>query len=129
MAELIDVMQGIIGNYCSGSGMTDIAFGTVSKVDPLQVTLVDTMLPIPTAALHLTESVVEKKIPLLKHGHTISEGSCQPALENIMCYENENPLPVKDGYIILNRGLETGDKVLMLRVKNGQAYIVLSRVF
>ena len=37
--------------------------------------------------------------------------------------------PVEGGYIILNRGLEAGDKVLMLRVQNGQKFLVLSRVF
>lgn len=50
-------------------------------------------------------------------------------LENIVCYEDGKPLPVKDGYIILNRALETGDKVLLLRVMRGQQFIILSRVF
>lgn len=36
---------------------------------------------------------------------------------------------MKGGYIILNRGLEVGDKVLMLRVMRGQQFIILSRVF
>ena len=36
---------------------------------------------------------------------------------------------MKDGYIILNRALEVGDKVLMLRVMRGQQFIILSRVF
>jgi hypothetical protein len=36
---------------------------------------------------------------------------------------------VKGGYIILNRALETGDKVLLLRVMRGQQFIILSRVF
>ena len=50
-------------------------------------------------------------------------------LENIVCYENGSPLPVKDGYIVLNRGLEPGDEVLLLRVQNGQKFIVLSRTY
>lgn len=51
------------------------------------------------------------------------------ALGNVVCYENGQPLPVKDGYIILNRGLEVGDKVLLLMVSRGQKFIVLSRLF
>lgn len=47
----------------------------------------------------------------------------------IICYEHGQALPVRNGYIILNRGLETGDKVLLLRVQSGQKFIVLSRVF
>ena len=53
----------------------------------------------------------------------------EEALGSIICYENGQPLPVKDGYIILNRGLEAGDKVLMLRVMRGQQFIILSRIF
>lgn len=51
------------------------------------------------------------------------------ALENIAAVENGEDLPIKDGYIILNRGLEVGDTVLMLRVLHGQKFIVLSRIF
>lgn len=49
--------------------------------------------------------------------------------QNIICYENGEPLPIEDGYIILNRKLEKGDKVLMLSVSSGQLFIVLSREF
>ena len=50
-------------------------------------------------------------------------------LTDIVCLEDGKELPVKDGYIILNRGLEKGDKVLMLRVCRGQQFIILSRMF
>lgn len=50
-------------------------------------------------------------------------------LKEIICYEDGKPLPVKDGFIILNRALEKGDSVLLLRVQNGQKFIILSRVF
>lgn len=39
------------------------------------------------------------------------------------------PLSKDKKYIILNRALEKGDKVLLLRVQNGQKFIVLSRIF
>lgn len=50
-------------------------------------------------------------------------------LTSIACTENGLPLPVENGYIILNRALAVDDKVLLLRVQNGQKFIVLSRVF
>ncbi len=86
----------------------------------------------------------------LGHSHTTEDGSTGAALESevqtgegleqdkftsderldkIVCYEDGKPLPVEDGYIILNRALAVGDKVLMLRVARGQQYIILSRVF
>lgn len=89
-------------------------------------------------------------IPDLAHSHETEEGATGEALggsmrtetaldpdsytsdarlERIICYEDGKPLPVKDGYIILNRALEVGDKVLLLRVMRGQQFIILSRVF
>lgn len=50
-------------------------------------------------------------------------------LADIVCTEHGKELPVKDGYIILNRAIETGDKVLLLRVQHGQKFIILSRIF
>ena len=89
-------------------------------------------------------------LPGLAHSHTTEEGgtgvaldgsmktetalnpdayTSEERLENIICYEDGKPLPVKDGYIIFNRALEIGDKVLLLRVMRGQQFIILSRVF
>lgn len=51
------------------------------------------------------------------------------ALGGVQCIENGQPLPVEDGYIILNRALETGDIVLLLRVEHGARYVILSRMF
>ncbi|MDE6901673.1 MAG: DUF2577 domain-containing protein [Lachnospiraceae bacterium] len=91
-------------------------------------------------------------LPGLSHSHSGEEGETGPALDGayetedglqqdvfdsdkrllkneIVCYENGKPLPVKDGYIILNRALKEGDKVLLLRVMRGQQFIILSRVF
>ena len=36
-------------------------------------------------------------------------------LADIICYEDGKPLPVENGYIILNRSLKENDKVLLLR--------------
>ena len=110
------------------------------------------------AALLLSESVVEKKTPVLDHIHHIntlspshtypdggtstnltgsyptltslvSEGANSDQTQNIICYEHGQPLPIEDGFIILNRALEVGDRVLLLKVQKGQKFIILSRVF
>lgn len=138
---------------------TDYVRGTVTSEDPLKITIDDTMQELERQSLILTAPVVERKIPVLTHKHYISTlshthtcptGATTPGLtgqylgeeslvseganstlqsENIICYENGEPLPIEDGYIILNRKLEKGDKVLMLSVSNGQLFIVLSREF
>ena len=138
---------------------TDLKIGTVTGVDPLEITTNTQMAPLRESVLLLTESVVEKKIPVLAHKHYIQtlghshtasggqtstdltgsylsesslvssghDGTLQGA--DIVCWEHGQALPVEDGYIILNRKLAVGDKVILLRVQNGQKYIILSRVF
>ena len=49
--------------------------------------------------------------------------------QNIICYEHGEPLPIEDGFIILNRRLEVDDRVLLLQAGGGQKFIVLSRIF
>lgn len=100
---------------------------------------------------HITEGFRHShRLPDLTHAHAGAEGETGPSLEgsletetaldpdaypsderldNIICYEHGKPLPVKDGYIILNRALAAGDKVLLLRVMRGQRFVILSRVF
>ena len=115
---------------------TDLRTGTVTSASPLEITINTQMAPLKAPTLILTEAVVEKKIPVLEHTHGIHDtytggGSCDPALleSQILCQEHGQALPVEDGYIILNRALEVGDRVLLLRVENGQRFLVLSRVF
>lgn len=137
----------------------DFVAGTVTAAGPLEITCDNTMQVLKAPVLILTEPVIEKKIPVLTHKHYISTlththtcptGATSPGLtgqylgedslvsegasttlqqEDIVCYENGKALPIEDGYIILNRKLEEGDRVVMVRVNDGQRFIVLSREF
>lgn len=151
--DLIEVLQQINQSSMDAYGLSDLAIGTVTQAEPLEVTLRESMAPLPQEVLHLTAAVIEKKIPVLAHAHTTSglrhnhrvsttdddyetsDGLTLDAytsdqqLQEIVCYEDGKPLPVEDGYIILNRGLAVGDKVLLLRCMRGQQFIILSRIF
>lgn len=141
------------------SQLTALKTGTVTAVDPLEITIDTSMQALKASVLLLTEAVVEKKIPVLthkhyiqtlSHTHTAPGGATGQALtgsylgedslvsegfnatlqdQNIVCWEHGKELPIEDGFIILNRKLEMGDKVLLLRVEAGKRFIVLSRVF
>ena len=87
----------------------------------------------------------------LRHTHTCPDGTTSGALtgrylteayslvsegydateqtQDIVCWEHGEKLPIEDGFIILNRKLEVGDKVLLWRVLNGQKFLIISRVF
>lgn len=157
--ELKDVLYQMMQENMAAGQPTDLRVGTVTSEEPLEITINPAMAPLRRRQLYLTEPVVEKKIPVLTHKHYISTlshthtapgGATGPALEgsylgedslvsegfnailqdqDIVCWENGKELPIEDGFIILNRKLETGDKVLLLRVQSGQKFIVLSRIF
>lgn len=156
--ELKDVLQQISQQSYSASQPTDLCIGTVTAVNPLEITINIAMAPLQQSVLYLTASVVERKIPVLSHSHYIPAGTLTHThggavaedltgqyqtnnsllssgadtslqTEDIVCYENGTALPVEDGYIILNRALEVGDEVLLLKVQRGQKFIVLSRTF
>lgn len=153
---LLDMLLQISDQSQSANQPTDLEFGTVTGIDPLQIVRDAQQAPLTGGVLVLTQAVIEKKIPILAHKHytstlmhnhlnqvpndltgsyisetsLVSEGY-DSALqsEDIICYENGEALPVEDGYIILNRKLEVGDRVVLLKVQRGQRFLVLSRVF
>lgn len=127
--ELIQALQQIMQKNMQAMQLTNLVIGTVTAESPLEITSSTAMAPLRAGVLYLTEPVIEKKIPILQHTHTTPDGATGSALESVVCQEDGKSLPVEGGYIILNRKLEVGDKVLMLRVQNGQKFIVLSRVF
>lgn len=156
--NLFDTLVMVSEGTSKASQPCDLEVGTVTTVNPLSITRDVAQAPLTEAVLILTESVVEKKIPILDHihhintlGHShtcpdggtstnltgsyptltslVSEGANSDQTQDIICYEHGQPLPIEDGYIILNRALEVGDKVLLLRVQKGQKFIILSRVF
>lgn len=152
--EMIDVIQQVIQESMKGAQLCDMEIGTVTAAKPLEISINNMQQPLKQQVLYLTENVIEKKIPLLKHIHHIntlthnhaggvdaltdsyptlesllSQGATSDQTQNIICYEHGEPLPAKDGFIILNRALEVGDKVLLLSVQSGQKYIILSRIF
>lgn len=133
--ELKDIFQQMTQESMKSAQLTDLQIGTVTSVSPLEITVSTSMAPLQAPVLYLTVNVVEKKIPVLQHNHVIHDtytggGTSEDNLmqSDIICYENGTALPVQNGYIILNRALEVGDIVLLLRVQNGQKFVVLSRV-
>lgn len=178
-ANLVQSIQQIVENVLDNRGLTNMELGTVTSIDPLKITILTTMLPIPPQMLQLTEGVMRKviyvrghihNINTLSHTHTTSglghshsnsgTGTIGEALtgtyesnagltgsyptlgsiENMQVYEDgvalpstlvpdpENPeLMVRE--VVINPGLALNDKVILMKVYDGQRFIVLSRVF
>ena len=100
MSELVGVIQQIVQNTIEAMKMADKATGTVESVSPLRVKIDSSIQSVPSAALLLTDTVRERVVPV--------QGG--------------------EGTVTIREGLKEGDRVLMLKVRNGQQYIILSRI-
>ena len=100
MYELVGVIQQIVQNTIEAMKMADKATGTVESVSPLRVKIDSSIQSVPSAALLLTDTVRERVVPV--------QGG--------------------EGTVTIREGLKEGDRVLMLKVQNGQQYIILSRI-
>ena len=69
MSSLLQELQIIAGQQQHSQQPTDLAIGTVTAVDPLEITKDVHQQALRQEVLYLTESVVEKKIPVLEHNH------------------------------------------------------------
>lgn len=141
--ELLQVIQQICSQTVSSMQPADICFGKVVSKDPLQIQTDMFKEPLRKEVLILTASVIEKKIEIKQHKHTVSGlshshggssalgGTYDTSLVNLnpKCIENGIELPAGPDWVIITRGLEVGDQVCMLSVQNGQKFVVLSRLY
>lgn len=109
--NLIDAIKKAGLDAVEASNPVNIMFGEVTKANPLEVN-VDQRFTLTEDFLVVTESVTALTVDL-SHFHDYSGGQTQNALTN----------PV-----VVRKGLEVGDKVLLLRVQGGQQYVVLDRM-
>lgn len=127
--ELKDALYQMMQQSQQASQPAELCTGTVTSASPLEITVDTAMQVLRQPVLYLTANVIEKKLPLLRHTHELGGQETGEALEDIAALENGTALPVEGGYILLNRALQAGDRVLLLRVQHGQKFIVLSRIY
>lgn len=102
--DLVEVIQTLMQNGIKELKLADLVIGTVTTVTPLSITIDASMAPIPEIALVKTVGVMPKSYS----GQT-SDGASFT--------------------VVINEGLQTGEKVIMLRVSGGQQFIVLSKAY
>lgn len=126
--ELIDVINQIVANAVQASQPTDLAIGTVQSIEPLTVKLDTNQQVIRKEILYRTEAVVERKFRLENHYHTAGQGTTSSNKSRVTALVDGKAAETEGDYIILNKGLAKGDKVLLLAVQGGQKFIILSRI-
>ncbi|MDF2651714.1 MAG: hypothetical protein K0Q73_7519 [Paenibacillus sp.] len=111
IAELANLIKQAGVGAVDASSPVNIIFGEVTKVNPLEVT-VNQRFALDEDFLIVPESLTEYLIDV-SHTHSYSSETTGPAL------------PEK---LLIRRGLEVGDALLLLRMQGGQQYIILDRV-
>lgn len=107
---LLDALQKIVSDQLKAGQLTDMAVGTVTSADPLEIILDVHQAALKGDAIILTDAV--------KGGG----GGYFTEVSGVLC--------VVWGQNTASSGsdLVVGDKVLLLAVQHGQTYIVLSRL-
>ena len=168
MANLLNTIQQIAVQAVQANNPIAFLYGTVKKVNPLAIEIGDNGLVIPEEGLILCEPVIEKKLTIKKHNHTIGSAlvghthqvsgtagefpfnttsaassglnaktTVDDTVLDAYCQEfkmdDDHKLPTEpdDDKIVvtINKALEVGEKVVMLKVCSGQEFIVLSRMY
>ena len=111
-----------------GSQPTELYIGTVTRALPLEIQIDTSQAVLTGDVLYLTDGVIERKISKLGHSHSYGGGTTGTALADVQSFINGQAVS-DDTYILLSKGLATGDKVLLLAVQGGQKFVVLSHVY
>ena len=118
MALVNLIKQASMGAFESSNPVA-VLFGTVVKAKPLEVnveqrfTLTEDFLIVPERLIHF------EIYPRHSHEYTDTTPVGQ------VTRDTEEALPDK---IVIRKGLEPGDRVILLRIQGGQKYLLLDRV-
>lgn len=109
-------MQQWIQEIIINMKLTDYKIGTVIQVNPIRIDFGENKIITDVGTnIFYTELVLEKKI-VLGHKHVVNVlGDSYSTSEELKTY-------------LINEGIKVGDKLLILRVANGQKSIVLSKL-
>ena len=117
---LLEALQQINTQSMDAAQLTDMCVGTVVSVSPLEVEIDVHQAPLNENVLILTDAVKEKVIDT-------GAASYFEEINGVLCAvwgSNQRT----EGSAVVIRPLAVGDKVLMLSVKHGQQFIILSRL-
>lgn len=120
MADFLGTLKKAAMDAVNAGNPAAVLFGEVSSENPLEV-IVDQRFTLPADFLLVPESLIHFEIDL-HHSHEYTDDTGTGSSTK----KTKPALPEKP--IVIRRGLEKGDKLLLLRVQGGQQYVILDRV-
>jgi hypothetical protein len=118
--RLLNVMKQAGTGAVEAGNPVAILFGVVETADPLAVR-VDQRFTLTAEFFVIPESLIHYELEL-RHDHKYTDSSDSGTATKT----TEPALPEEP--IIIRRGLEEGDRLLLLRMQGGQQYVILDRV-
>lgn len=94
----------------AASNPVAILFGEVTKTNPLEVN-VDQRFTLTADFLIVPESLIMYEVDA-RHNHSYGEGTTGFGLQD---------------KLLIRRGLEVGDKLILIRMQGGQRYLIMDR--
>ncbi|MBE1444187.1 DUF2577 domain-containing protein [Paenibacillus sp. OAS669] len=110
--RLLDLIKQAGADAVHAGYPVSIFTGNVTQVNPLEVSFDPQREPLTEDFLLVPESLTPLQLDL-KHTHSINGGKTEEALAEP---------------IVIRKGLEAGDVVLLLRMQGGLKFIVLDKV-
>lgn len=140
--QLADILNQMIAKNVAAGQPTELCIGTVSRAEPLEITVNPAMPPLPREVLYLTDAVRDYEVQVTidwftendafmngRHTHEIHDtytggGSCG---EGNLNTTHKHAVKGQKSVTIHNK-LAAGEQVLLLQVQHGQRFVVLSRL-
>jgi hypothetical protein len=125
MTEFLKQMQEVVKNTNEAGQPADYVFGTVTKASPLQIQ-VSQKIVLTDAQLALTRNVTDYEVNVSITGwktQTKSGGSAEAAFAS-----HTHDIEISKSKMTIHNALKVGDKVVMMKQKGGQQYLVIDRV-
>ena len=121
--DLYDVIKAAAIKAVESSQPCDFLYGKVTSTSPLKVSI-DQKMTLGSAQLVLTRNVMDYTVPVTINWTT--DNASGGSGDNAFAVHNHSITDTKE--MTIHNGLKVDDKVILLKKKGGQKYLILDRV-
>lgn len=125
MTEFLKQMQEVVKNTNEAGQPADYVFGTVTKASPLQIQ-VSQKIVLTDAQLALTRNVTDYEVNVSITGWKTQTKSGGSGYAEFASHNHD--VEISKSKMTIHNALKVGDKVVMMKQKGGQQYLVIDRV-
>lgn len=125
MTDFLKQIQEVVKNTNEAGQPADYVFGTVTKASPLQIQ-VSQKIVLTDAQLALTRNVTDYEVNVSITGWKTQTKSGGSGYAEFASHNHD--IEISKSKMTIHNALKVGDKVVMMKQKGGQQYLVIDRV-